>query len=52
MSQFLRTMLLILAFAEFFIGLSWILLPKFLCDLFDITYVVDPFWTRATGCSC
>jgi hypothetical protein len=48
-SKFLRFMLLVLAIAEFFIGLSWLLLPTFLCGLFDIAYVVDPFWTRATG---
>lgn len=48
-SKFLRYMLLLLAIAEFFIGLSWLFLPRFLCNLFDVGYVVDPFWTRATG---
>jgi len=48
-SKFLRAMLLILAIAEFCIGLSWLVMPKLLCNFFGIAYVVDPFWTRATG---
>jgi hypothetical protein len=48
-SQFLRVMLLILAIAEFFIGLSWLVMPKFLCSFFGLACAVDPFWTRATG---
>jgi cholesterol oxidase len=45
----LRTILLVLAFAEFVICWNWILIPKFWLGFFDMTYTVDPFWTRATG---
>jgi len=48
-SKPLHVILLLLAAAEFFIGLSWLFLPKTLCHLFAIRFVVDPFWTRATG---
>jgi hypothetical protein len=48
-SKFLRYMLLLLAIAEFFIGLSWLFFPRQLCTLFEVGFVVDPFWTRATG---
>ncbi|MGQ3685958.1 MAG: GMC oxidoreductase [Candidatus Loosdrechtia sp.] len=45
----LRSILLALAIAEFLICWNWILIPKFWLGFFDITYTVDPFWTRATG---
>jgi hypothetical protein len=48
-SKLLRALLLTLAVAEFLIGLSWLLLPRFLCTMFAIPFVVDPFWVRATG---
>jgi hypothetical protein len=45
----LRMILLILAIAEFLISLNWIFIPKFWLQIFDVTYIVDPFWTRTTG---
>lgn len=48
-SLLLCLMLRVLAIAELCIGLGWLLFPERLCDLFDLRYVVDPFWTRATG---
>ena len=45
----LRIILLVLAIAEFAISWNWILFPKFWLNLFDLTFIVDPFWTRATG---
>lgn len=48
-SAFLRLLLLVLAIAELCIGLGWLVAPGRLCRLFEIPYVVDPFWTRATG---
>lgn len=48
-SKLLRLLLSVLAAAELLIGLSWLFLPERLCNLFAVHYVVDPFWTRATG---
>jgi hypothetical protein len=45
----LRSILLALAIGEFLICWNWILIPKFWLGFFDMTYTVDPFWTRATG---
>lgn len=47
--SFLRIILLVLAISEFLICWNWLLLPEFWLRIFDITYTVDPFWTRATG---
>ncbi|KHE93654.1 MAG: hypothetical protein K8F52_05445 [Candidatus Scalindua rubra] len=45
----LRTFLLVLTIAEFIMGSSWMIFPAFWLKLCGITYIVDPFWTRATG---
>jgi uncharacterized protein (DUF362 family) len=45
----LRIILLVLAIAEFVISWNWILIPQFWLKFFDVSFSVDPFWTRATG---
>lgn len=45
----LRVLLGVLAVVQLVIGGGWLVAPVALCRLFDITYVVDPFWARATG---
>ena len=47
--RLLRTILLVLAIAEFLISWNWIIIPKFWIKFFNVSYIVDPFWTRATG---
>jgi hypothetical protein len=47
--SWLRRILIVLAVAEFLICWNWLLIPKFWLRFFDVAYVVDPFWTRATG---
>jgi hypothetical protein len=48
-SKFLRLLLAVLAASELLIGLSWLVAPKYLCNMFGVGFAVDPFWTRATG---